>query len=146
MLFKEDRKDFGEMGLGPEHGVSYFGPVSDKKLQLERKRLDETCKSIVNKGYLPDRHGDISGYFLRRESEFRFKVRGGKHRAAVLTHLGLEKLPVRMKPGWPRVIDRAHSAEWPLVQSGLVDEKLALAIFDRHFDRQSLTEVQSYQG
>jgi len=112
-----DKQDLGEWGLGPEHGVSYFGPVTNEKIELELKRLNSARQSIETKGYLPQRHGDISGYFMRKGNDFRFKVRGGKHRAAVLVHLGNETVPVRMKPGWPRIIDRAYSAEWPQVRS-----------------------------
>jgi len=141
MLTNSQKMDTGEWGLGPEHGRSYFGPVSDKKQALEFRRLEGTRDSIVD---LPTRHGDITGYFIRRGDEFRFLVRGGKHRAAVLAHLGNETIPVRMKPGWPRMIDRLYAHEWPHVQSGAVDKTLALDIFDKFFESQTLQDL--YDG
>lgn len=140
MLTGSPKVDTGEMGLGPEHGRSYFGPVSRQKLELEINRLQSTRSSVLSKGYQPNRHGDISGYFIRRKNEFRFLVRGGKHRAAVLTHLEEATIPVRMKPGWPRMIDNHYVDEWPAVQSRTVDKQLALDIFDRFFDGLTLAE------
>lgn len=141
MLTSAPKLDTGELGLGPEHGRSYFGPVTRQKLELEVNRLESTRTSILTKGYQPNRHGDISGYFIRRGNEFRFLVRGGKHRAAVLAHLGEATIPVRMKPGWPRMIDNYYVEEWPAVQSGLIDKQLALDIFDRFFDGLPLKEL-----
>lgn len=128
-------KPKGEEGLGPEHGFSTYGPVTPEKLALEVRRLDFARRSIAKAGYRPDIHDDISGFFLKRGEEFRFVVRGGKHRAAVLAATGAETLPVRMKRGWPRLIDRRLSADWPAVRAGEMSEAFALAFFDVHFER-----------
>ena len=124
----------GEKGLGPEHGLSLFGPCTAAKVALEHSRLTQIVASIAAKGYLPDRLGDITGYFLVRRDEFRFVVRGGKHRAAALAAAGWSHLPVRLKPGWVPAVSPDTIAEWPLVHSGGLAAPLAQCVFDRYFD------------
>jgi hypothetical protein len=123
----------GEKGLGPEHGISLFGPCSKEKIELEYARLAEVFESIKAHGYLPDRFGDITGYFLFDDGQFRFVVRGGKHRAAALAAIGRTHLPVRLKPGWVPVVSLDTLAEWPLVQTGSIAAPTARCVFERYF-------------
>lgn len=126
----------GECGLGPEHGVSFYGPVSPRKLALEHQRLTEIRDQIATKGYQPDLYGDINGYFMCDErGGFRFFVRGGKHRAAVLAHLGWSKIPVVFKQDWPRAIWLEHASFWPMVSNGTLSEQAAKAVFLAYFGR-----------
>jgi hypothetical protein len=141
LLSETSRAPRGEGRLGPEHGAAVYGPATAQKVQWEMKRLTATRDSIRRRGFQPDQHGDITGFFLRRGGEFRFLVRGGKHRTAALVHLGHTTVPVQMKPLWPRLIDRADAAHWPLVQNGQMDAGLAMDIFDRHF---GLTLTERY--
>jgi hypothetical protein len=122
-----------EGGLGVEHGVSFYGPASAEKIAFEHSRLVETEASIRRDGYQPERHGDINGHVLRDGDRFRFFVRGGKHRAAVLAHMGWPAVPVAFRPGWPRSIDSRDVGQWPLVQAGALSEAVARAIFVRYF-------------
>jgi hypothetical protein len=124
----------GEKGLGPEHGISLFGPCTREKIELEFARLTETFASIKAHGYLPDRFGDITGYFLLDNGQFRFVVRGGKHRAAALAAMGRTHLPVRLKPGWVPVVSLDTLAEWPLVQTGGIAAPAARRVFERYFE------------
>lgn len=124
----------GEKGLGPEHGISLFGPCSREKIELEYARLAEVFESIKAHGYLPDRFGDITGYFLFDDGQFRFVVRGGKHRAAALAAMGRTHLPVRLKPGWVPVVSLDTLAEWPLVQTGSIAAQIARCVFERYFE------------
>lgn len=119
--------------LGIEHGVSYYGPCTSEKIDFEYRRLVSLVMKIRCRGYLPERFGYIEGHFLRRGEEFRFFVRGGKHRAAVLTYLGYDLIPVRVRQSWPRVIEAGREHEWPLVTSGDIDVNLAMQIFGRYF-------------
>jgi hypothetical protein len=121
----------GEEGLSIEHGVSYFGPVSEDKLRVECRRLSAVKESIENTGYLPG--SDINGFFLEYENDFVFFVRGGKHRAAVLSFLGYKRIPVVFRDGWPDLIRSNTSAQWPLVKSGKICEDLAVSIFKSYF-------------
>jgi hypothetical protein len=124
----------GEMGLGPEHGISLFGPCTREKIDLEFARLTKTFASIKAHGYLPDRFGDITGYFLLDDGQFRFVVRGGKHRAAALAVMGRTHLPVRLKPGWVPVVSLDTLAEWPLVRTGDIAAPAARRVFERYFE------------
>jgi len=124
----------GEAGLAAEHGVSFYGPATADKVRVEAARLSETARSVQQNGYLPDRFGDIQGCFFRRGEDFRFFVRGGKHRAAVLAFLGYTHIPVTFKPAWPRCVDGSDARDWPLVRSGAASPELARMVFDRYFD------------
>jgi hypothetical protein len=92
--------------------------------------VTETFASIKAHGYLPDRFGDITGYFLLDGGQFRFVVRGGKHRAAALAAMGRTHLPVRLKPGWVPVVSLDTLAEWPLVQTGSIAAPAARCVFE----------------
>jgi len=118
----------GEGPLGPEHGVSFYGPVTAEKVRYEMGRLERLAASVTRNGYDPDAHGDIEGYILRDGDQVRFFVRGGKHRAAVLTHLGHDRIPVSFRAGFPRMVDAAQADLWPLVRSGEMDIALAQSV------------------
>ena len=122
-----------ESGLGLEHGVSYFGPCSPQKVAAEYQRLISVASGIEREGYRPDPRAHISGNFLQAGRDFRFFVRGGKHRAAALVHLGYERIPVRVRADWPRVVAAGTEQDWPLVKSGDVDQSLAAQILERYF-------------
>lgn len=124
----------GEKGLGPEHGISMYGPCSARKTELEYDRLRSVARSISKRGYSPDKFGDVRGNFLRRGSDFRFFVIGGKHRAAALAYLGAEFIPVTFASEWPRVVEGRDSACWPLVADGQISASVAQGIFDSYFD------------
>lgn len=127
----------GEGGLGPEHGVSFYGPVSNDKLRLELGRLQGLVAAIRRDGYRPDLFGDIVGYFMFDEcGDFRFFVRGGKHRAAVLAWLGHESVPVAFKPDWPRAVELVAARDWPLVMDGSLSVEAARRVFKQYFQFQ----------
>lgn len=134
----------GELDLGPEHGVSYYGPVSPEKVALERERLHSLRSSIQRSGYQPStRSGHINGQLLVSGDRYRFLVRGGKHRAAVLASLGRAHLPVRFRPSWPRLTDRRDAESWSLVCSGEIHVDVARGAFDGSFTERSATDDHS---
>lgn len=122
-----------EAGLELEHGVSYLGPCSPQKVAVEYQRLISVASRIEREGYRPELHEHIAGHFLQMGKDFRFFVRGGKHRAAALVHLGYERIPVRVRSTWPRVVAAGTEQDWPLVRSGDVDQRLAVQILERYF-------------
>ncbi len=124
----------GELGLDATHGVSYYGPATPEKIALEYKRLINTRSSIQKYGFLPDMHGDIEGYGLVSENDYRFFVRGGKHRLAVLASLGWTKIPVSFRHNWPTSIYSVGINDWPLVKDKKISKELALSIFNIYFD------------
>jgi len=135
-LFRSDRQpSLGENGLRTDnHPSNFFGPSTSKMIDQEFKRTQRVMRNIQEKGYRPDRYGDIQGYFLQLDGEYRFVVKGGKHRATALAFLGFASISVRMRPFWPRVIDGERVRDWPLVRSGQMSEDFALAVMRRFFE------------
>jgi hypothetical protein len=126
----------GEAGLDASHGVSFYGPVSPQKVTLEYERLSGLRRRIVSDGYRPDLFGDVDGYFMLDDgNDFRFFVRGGKHRAAVLASLERKYMPVAFKQDWPRLVRLADSSSWPLVADGTLSENSARAVFLSYFNK-----------
>jgi len=99
----------------------------------EMTRLTGILSSVEKNGFRPDLYGPITGYFLQDRDDFRFVVRGGKHRASVLAALGYEHIPVSFKPKWPRLIN-PQVAEWPAVREGALPVATATTILRRYFD------------
>jgi hypothetical protein len=121
----------GEMGLDASHGSQAYGPVSPAKGRLEFSRLASTYDSIERHGYRPSGAPDaeIMGYFLRRRGDYRFVIRAGFHRMAVLAALKHDPVRVKFYPHYPRVIDLADLENWPQVKAGTMDARGAEAIF-----------------
>lgn len=126
----------GEKGLDATHGSQAYGPVSRLKGQLEFSRLVATYDSIRQRGYRPDGtpDGDIRGYFLRHDDDYRFVVRAGFHRMAVLAALGHERIRVKFYPHYPRLIASAALGEWPQVKAGFMEPAVAKSIFLTFFE------------
>jgi hypothetical protein len=132
----------GEWGLGPEHGVQAYGPVSERKLKLEAARLDAVLASIRKHGFRPDLGGRPMGYFLlRRSGAWAFVIRVGFHRVAAMAHLGHGSIEVVFHPAMPRCIDEADVAEWPMVRDGVMRPEEALAIFAQYFPGDEVREA-----
>lgn len=124
----------GEHGLDAGHGHQGYGPVSEEKGRLELERLLRTYRSVEESGYRPDLAGDdIRGYFLVRGGAYRFIVRQGLHRIAVLSALGYDSVPVRFMKGFPRAVHAADVGAWPLVRSGAFPEAWARRYVEQFF-------------
>ncbi|MEX0915211.1 MAG: hypothetical protein WDZ60_04895, partial [Wenzhouxiangellaceae bacterium] len=50
-LLRPRRPSRGEKGLGQAHGVSYYGPCTEAKIDLETRRLAAIATSIEKRGY-----------------------------------------------------------------------------------------------
>lgn len=124
----------GERNLGAEHGVAFYGPVTQQKIDLEMARLDGLRDSIGKHGFDPDGHGDIEGYVIRDGARLAFFVRGGKHRAAALAATGAEAIPVAFRAGFPRLVDTEQAPLWPLVFDSAIDAALAQDILRVHVE------------
>lgn len=131
----EEYAPTSEHGLPVTHGVSYYGPASPEKISLELSRLTTTLESIKSHGYNSEVEGGISGWFLEFEGDFVFFVRGGKHRAAILSHLDPKQpIPVRVRDPYLPVVRYKDSHTWPMVANGILSEKIAVAVFKRYFE------------
>ena len=125
----------GEKGLDSAHGHQGFGPVSDDKGQLELLRLTRTYDSIKTNGYQPGHghDGDIRGYLLKADGDYRFVIRQGLHRAAVLSAMNYTHIRVRFFDPYPRAIFKAELPNWPQVKRGVMSEEAAERIFMMFF-------------
>ena len=116
-----------------EKGWRNFGPVSEEILEIETNRLFNLMESIKKNGFLRDdiHGGDIGAIVLINEkNEWKWLVEwGGQHRAAVVSALGYEKIPIKV---W-KVVERNDFEIWPCVQSGIYTKESALKVFDNIF-------------
>ena len=142
---------FAEKGLEPSQGNQGYGPVSDAKGNLEFQRLVETYTSIETHGFQPGsgHDGDIRGYFLKSNDDYRFVVRQGLHRAAVLAVMSdeigsaetrpaatenYEQVRVRFYAPYPRTIFLHDLSNWPQVREGTMSAQLAERVFKLFFE------------
>lgn len=131
-----ENKLFGGGGL--EHGIQFWGPVSEMKVDIEVRRLIHIFNSIKEKGYIrsDDSDGDIIGSFLVNETgEVRIHVLRGQHRISALAALGYTDIPVRIRTmgGGARLVRRCDVDFFPNVKNGLYSKRLALKVFDDIF-------------
>lgn len=133
-FLNDNAKYIGEHGLDEAHGKQQFGPVSDKKIALEARRLDDVLISIQQHGYQPRIAGGYPrGYLIKKNQNYRFVVVGGQHRVAAMVHLGYKNIHVAFQPGWPRLINEIDCIDWPLVRNGIMSRENALEIFDAYW-------------
>lgn len=105
------------------------GPVSERKANIEGRRLSSLLTSLREHGLRrhDGRDGDIDAVLLRGESGQRWWVNSGHHRSAVMSALGYETAPVRIRA----VIDVRKAWAWPQVAAGLFTREQAVAFVER---------------
>ena len=131
-VWKTSSNTEGEHGLPKNDGNQAWGPVSQRKLQLEISRLKNSINSIRKNGYIiPE--GFPRGYFLISENDWVFHVVGGKHRTAALIHLGWDFIPVSLEPDWPALVYVKDVSNWPGVSDGTYTQQEAVNIFNAYF-------------
>lgn len=121
------------MDLNIDHGFTYYGPVSEKKLEVETNRLLSIYQSIKNKGYIRnDKYdGDIGGkIFISSNGEWRWRVFRGQHRTIALAALGYTEIPIMVK----QIIYETEVDCWPNVLSGLYTSDGAKKLFKTVFN------------
>lgn len=139
---QELRSDAGN--AAQRHRPSSCGPRCDDFVQARLDTLVALFDAVQSKGFrtepslkLPYFDQFPTGDVMVRGKETRIILANGQHRASVLSALGKETMPLIIgvvHSRGPFKIDRAASAEWPLVRSGLYSEIEALQIFDGIFD------------
>jgi hypothetical protein len=121
-------------------GFKYHGPVSSALAVVERRRLTEVHKALAANGY--DRsHGDLHVYLLRRGEELRFVCRGGMHRAAAMSALGITHVPAALCA--PFLVDIQESLHWPQVVASVWALPEARQYFHHLFDFDVLAWAQA---
>lgn len=108
------------------------GPVAPEKIEVEARRLSTLLASLQAHGFL--RHegadGDIDGVLFLMGERRRYWINSGHHRAAALSALRYETVPVRVR----KVMDLSRAAEWPNVKNGLFSIGAATTLIGRMFD------------
>jgi len=123
-------------------GHHYFGPMPPERGQAQFKRLLDTYRSIRSEGFLPDRYGPISGYFVADESSSRFVVGVGNHRLAVLKALDHTRVRVGLNRSHPAVIHRSEIDSWTVEQGGPFERQTAYALFDKFLNEDGLDKAR----
>jgi len=112
------------------------GPLDEGSIRLNIKRAITLYNKMRNYGYNPWKINNsfIEGCFLENnKGEKRFIVMHGKHRAAVLSFLGFEKILVRYAPESVRIIKESNVKEWFYVKNKQCSIQDALAYFNAYF-------------
>lgn len=112
----ENRKYGKKIGLS--HGYTEFGPVSDRKGNLEFDRLINIYRSIKKEGYkenLYSEDGSIKGYFVTDSKEWCFIITSGKHRSYALSALGYKKIPISLEMNFKILKNINEYRNWPFV-------------------------------
>jgi len=119
-----------------DHGWGCFGPISQERGELKMQTLIGLTKSIREKGYLrgdgPEE--DILASVLINGNDYKYLIKNGTHRLAVLSALDYKSAPIRVLPtSIPAFIYRREVDYWPKVRDGLYTREQALKIFDNIF-------------
>lgn len=127
-----DNRQVSNVEMGIEHGCNFCGPVSDEKLKVEVERLYRIMQSIRRHGFVrndfPD--GDIRvDILVEAPGDWRWLVKSGHHRAAVMSALGFTTVPIRVDS----IVCREEADVWPQVMAGTYSRHLALKVFDNIF-------------
>ena len=112
-----------------------FGPVDNLYGEEQYRRCIRSYELIKKHGYIPEKFFDgyISGFFIKRDDDYRFCVTSGKHRIGALAVLGEEKIKIRTDSDL-KILDLNTLGNVPIVASGLVNIELAKILLDRYFE------------
>lgn len=113
--------------------LTHFSPqgVEWHRIEGEFSWLEKAFSSIHDHSYLPEQFGYIEVFELCAAEESRFLVIDGNHRLSALHALGEKRARVRQRPLFRA--QRSYARFWPLVLSGHIPHRDALAVFDRYF-------------
>lgn len=127
--------DMGSNDSRKKLAIHHYGPLSQKELNFEKKRLDSVLKSIKENGFvLSLANGYPQGYFLQNKTgAYVFVVVNMQHRVAAMVQLGIKNIRLCFRPDYPRLIKESDSAFWPAVRLGQMTEQSALRIFNAYF-------------
>lgn len=123
----------------PRFGKVYqhYGPNTDTFIKNEFSRTLDIFRKLSKSSYQPEKYQDgyIKGYFLKKESDYRFIVSNGHHRMAALAILNYDTIKVMLDPKMSRVCDIQEVNTWINVRNGIYSKKVALDIFKIPFTK-----------
>jgi hypothetical protein len=132
VVLRSQRKRPPLDGTEERNLAPWYGPVDDEFGSRQLSRLVRTYESIRERGFRADLFGHIEGFFLVRGDGYRFIVRSGNHRVAVLKTLGARRIPVRLVGGvHPSTIDYDRLNDWSDDRGGLLPRAVAVMLFEK---------------
>jgi len=145
---RQRKKFFGEKGLSEAHGHQAYGPASEKKINLEAKRLTRILESINRYGYQPELFGGYPrGQLLVDDANTpvrqHFLISSGQHRLAALSYLGFGDTFITFEAWLPREIRISDIDNWPGVSVGTFTKEVAQKIFYTYFAAKSSNLLES---
>ena len=121
----------GKVHLDASFGYGLQGPISPEKADIEYARIAQLTDSIQRRGFDRTRgEEDITVTAVERDGEYRFCIAHGQHRAAVLSALGHNEVPVT----FIRLVHLSEAEHWPQVYRGTWSEAQAHAYVNYLFD------------
>ncbi|MER9303835.1 ParB/RepB/Spo0J family partition protein [Mesorhizobium sp. M0293] len=125
-----DALQYGKM-LSFSEGLTAFGPVGAKKLNLEVERIQRLIASIATNGFdLFNRRNPLKVIGLRRGDNYRWIVLAGHHRFAACAAFSIAAVPAMVVD----IVRYEDCSYWPQVVSGIYTVSGARAVFDRLFE------------
>ena len=117
-----------------------FGPKDISFPLIRFIRLKNLINLIGNYGFKPDFDDQISGYILKNDSDYRFVITAGTHRASVLKSLYFKNKEIievkyddfRIKKNF-FIINLQDINQWPGVKSGYIKKNEAEELFKSFF-------------
>lgn len=116
-------------------GHQAWGPVSEVFLRAEANRYDKIRSSILRLGFIDKYQGGDPIRFQvliddhAHRNQFRILAVSGKHRVAVLAHLGWKYIPMHPVASPDREIRRSDVLDWPGVSGALYSRDQAELYF-----------------
>lgn len=128
------------------HGWIFFGPHDQEYGEREFHRLISVYKSIKDKGYQSELTNaePVNGYFLKKNSQFRFVLLQGNHRVSVLKSLGYSEVNVLIRQGHPAVVDWDDLHRWTQEGGGIYPSFLVRNLFESLFNSSGREKARRY--
>ncbi|MDC1436502.1 hypothetical protein N8303_04545 [Gammaproteobacteria bacterium] len=115
-----------------DDGWAWTGPINIKKCEIEAVRIIKILRSVMTHGYLRSDSFDgdiIVDILVNENNDWVWQSCSAQHRVAVLSGLGFDSAPVRVR----KVIQRNEAEYWPNVVNKLFTKDEALRVFDNIF-------------
>lgn len=128
ICLEEEAMAYGRR-LSLSDGGTFYGPVSDGKIELEVARLLKLHRSFQEHGFKAGVAPPVEVLGLRDGHEYRWLITQGQHRLAACAAFGISRADAKVM----RIIRREDAEFWPHVASGTFTKPGALRCFDRIF-------------
>lgn len=113
------------------HGLTNFGPVTERKIALEASRIALLYESFAKNGFVPIQRGNpLQVGALRNGEDYRWTIYHGQHRFALAAAAAIKTVPAQIV----LLVRRDDARFWPGVIDGTYTQAGALEYFDRIYE------------